>query len=78
MRPSPFHIRTWAAYAAMLATTVGVFFWIDTRGKGLTAPEPSGATTFGDRAAGTPVEVLMHVLVALVAILILALSLIHI
>jgi Kef-type K+ transport system membrane component KefB len=56
----------------MLATTVGVFFWIDTRGKGLTAPEPSGATTFGDRAAGTPVEVLMHVLVALVAILILA------
>jgi len=73
MRSSPFHIRTWTAYAAMLATTVGVFLWIDSRGQVLTAPEPSErAIHFGDRSAGTPVEVLMHVLIALVAILIAA------
>jgi Kef-type K+ transport system membrane component KefB len=56
----------------MLATTVGAFLWVDSRGQALSAPEPSGASRFGERANGASVEVLMHVLVALVAILIAA------
>ena len=48
----PRRFRTWAVYAAMLAATVFVFLWINSRGQGLVPPEPSGTARFGE-ASGT-------------------------
>ncbi|HEY8021957.1 MAG TPA: cation:proton antiporter [Thermoanaerobaculia bacterium] len=65
--------KTAIAYGLMIAATVAAFFWIRARGAGLVAPPPAGAERFGGAAAATPqVEILLHVLVALVTIIVTA------
>ncbi|MCK6448308.1 MAG: cation:proton antiporter [Planctomycetes bacterium] len=64
------HLRTWLVYAVMIASTVLVFLWIDSRGAHLEAPDPVGDATFGAGSQAARVDVLTHVLIALVVILV--------
>lgn len=66
----PPHLRTWLGYAAMVACTVLAFLWIDSRGADLRAPDPVGETRFGAGTSASRVDILTHVLIALVVILI--------
>ncbi len=66
------------AYGAMLGISALAFAWIRARGGGLVAPPPAGPARFGAAAeAGAggvlaPIAVLLHVLLALVAIIVTA------
>ena len=64
-------LRTWIAYVGMLGLTALLFAWIQARGSTLVAPAPTTpvAGTLA-RAAGS--STLLHVLLALCAILVLA------
>ena len=65
--------KTGVAYALMLGATGVAFAWIRARGAGLVAPEPAGPARFGGSAAAAPqVAILLHVLLALVAVIVTA------
>jgi len=65
--------KTGVAYALMLGATGIAFAWIRARGAGLVAPEPAGPARFGGSAAAAPqVAILLHVLMALVAVIVTA------
>jgi Kef-type K+ transport system membrane component KefB len=60
--------KTFAAYAAMLAATAGLFFLIRRHGETLTAPDLGGSAPHPVGTAGP--HLLMHVLLALVVVIV--------
>lgn len=68
---APGRLRVWGAYAAMLAAAVALFFVINFYGSRLTAPEATGeGFQVGTAGAGSS-KALVHVLIALGAVLVL-------
>jgi K+:H+ antiporter len=67
-------LRVMFGYALMIASAVGVFWFIRRHGDGLTAPDPTGAATarFGAGHGGPHVDALLHVLLALGVVIVLA------
>jgi Kef-type K+ transport system membrane component KefB len=64
--------KTALLYAAMLAAAVGVFFWIRSVGKSLTAPDRLQLGQYAQNAPTTAVTSFTHVLLALVVIILAA------
>ena len=62
-------VKTLLGYSAMIVATGGLFFWIRGVGAELVAPNPTGAARFGQAAAGSHTNVLLHVLLAMVVII---------
>ncbi|HKB04822.1 MAG TPA: cation:proton antiporter [Gemmataceae bacterium] len=70
--PPPTASRLWlsvAAYGAMLAAAIGLFFVIRSYGETLSAPAPEPGTTPGVGAATGKGHALFHVLLALIAVI---------
>ena len=63
-------LRAVVLYGAMLAGAVGLFLLIDTVGKGLVAPQPAAPGAPEEAPVGGKPDALIHVLVALAAVLI--------
>lgn len=58
------------AYAVMIVGALGAFVGIRSLGSNLTAPDPAtGAAIFGEKGASANVDILVHVLLALVAVI---------
>jgi Kef-type K+ transport system membrane component KefB len=66
----PIQLRAWLNYAAMLAIAIGLFFVIKHWGMGLESPEVAGSTGKSGVTAPATSEALVHVLVALTAVLV--------
>ncbi|HKQ61593.1 MAG TPA: cation:proton antiporter [Candidatus Polarisedimenticolaceae bacterium] len=64
--------RTALAYGAMTGGGILLFLWIRQHGSGLAAPLPAGAPLFGASKGGPHVDNLLHVLLALLAIIVAA------
>lgn len=64
--------RAVLGYAAMIAVAIVSFLALARRGASLVAPAPAGGKPFGSALAGAHVDVLLHVLLALLVILIAA------
>ncbi len=67
---APGWARVWLAYAAMLVAAVGFFFLINSYGARLTAPEGTGEGLKAGAGAAGSSEALVHVLIALGAVLV--------
>jgi Kef-type K+ transport system membrane component KefB len=75
MRPSKHALdagalKTMAGYAAMILLAAAAFMAIRHAGADLVAPEPAGDVRFGAAASGAQGHALLHVLLALVAVII--------
>lgn len=72
--PAPSHLlRTILFYAAVVGGCVLLFFWVRSIGASIEAPAPSpGQPLFGAAASTAKVDVLLHVLLALPAVIIAA------
>jgi Kef-type K+ transport system membrane component KefB len=68
----PSAARTAVAYGVMIAATAAAFAWIRARGGELAAPPPAGPVRFGAVAGIPQVAILLHVLLALVAVIVTA------
>jgi len=68
--PAPIRLRAWLVYAAMLAGAVGIFSLIRAKGIELEMPELGGAARKQRVAAPQSSEALVHVLIALTAVLV--------
>ena len=66
----PIRLRAWLNYAAMLAIAIGLFFVIRHWGMGLESPGVAGSAGKSGVAAPATSEALVHVLVALTAVLV--------
>lgn len=64
--------KTAVGYGALLAGAVLLFLWIRTQGLKLAAPPPAGETLFGGRKPSESIDILLHVLLALVVIIVAA------
>jgi Kef-type K+ transport system membrane component KefB/nucleotide-binding universal stress UspA family protein len=65
--------RTLAGYALMISATVGLYWLIRGAGSALLAPEaPAGQPRFGAGGAAAQLDVLVHVLLALVVVIVVA------
>jgi hypothetical protein len=65
-------VRSAVVYALMIAGTLLGFYRIRMHGDSLHAPKPTAAMHFGAGTAGVQIEVLLHVLVALTAVILFA------
>ena len=65
-------LKSTVVYAGMVGLTVAAFFWIRELGLSLEPPQADGAVRFGTAPAAESVNVLAHVLIALVAIILVA------
>ncbi len=63
-------LSRWLGYALLLAGAVGVFLLIDVAGSHLTAPHPALAPEAAPAATGGKPDALVHVLLALAAVLV--------
>jgi K+:H+ antiporter len=72
--PRPASSVTWVAvaYTLMIVATVLLFLVIRSVGGSLHAPAPAGSASFGSVASRQQVDVLLHVLVALAAVVLVA------
>ncbi len=65
-------LRTVLFYGVMLFGAAALIAFVERQGRGLTAPAPVDKVLFGSARPGDRIEVLVHVLLALVVIIILA------
>jgi Kef-type K+ transport system membrane component KefB len=65
-------LRTALAYLAMIGGSIGAFLLIRAYGRDLSAPPPSGTSLFGEPGVVGKVDVLPHVLLAMVTVIIVA------
>ena len=65
-------VKTALGYGAMIGGTVLLFLWIRPQGVELAAPPPASETVFGMARAGHKIDILLHVLLALVVIIVAA------
>jgi Kef-type K+ transport system membrane component KefB len=72
-RPSEHLVRTVVFYAALIAGSVLLFLWVRAVGSGIEAPAPpAGQAVFGAAGSKAKVDVLLHVLLALPAVIVAA------